>query len=86
MDWDYEGKEGKGGAGMSEHTPGALEVTCPVTGEECRVASLETAIRRLQRWVGKGIADGAYDDCVSGPEGAQRDLDFSQEKLGGEAL
>ena len=41
-----------------------------------RERKLIQAIERLSRWVGKGIADDAYINCVS-PNGAKKDLDFA---------
>lgn len=35
------------------------------------------ALERLTRWVGKGIADGAFDNCVL-PNAAVSDLDFAE--------
>ena len=36
------------------------------------------AVQRLSRWVGTGIANDAYINCVS-PDGAKRDLDFANQ-------
>lgn len=40
-------------------------------------ADLRDAIRRLSRWVGRGIVGGAYKDCVL-PKGAESDLEFAE--------
>ena len=43
-------------------------------------AVLLEMLNNLARWVGKGIADGAYSDCVN-PERAMVDLERATEAL-----
>ena len=39
------------------------------------------AVKRLQRWVGKGIADKLFENCTVAPNQAVHDLDFSEKVL-----
>jgi hypothetical protein len=39
--------------------------------------ALLVASRRLIRWVGKGIADGSFNECVL-PKAAESDMNFAQ--------
>ena len=41
---------------------------------------LANALRRLTRWVGRGIVDGAYKECCA-PGQAEHDLEYAEKVL-----